>query len=75
MERFTPQVTPQAALTELEVRMLAEIRKNRNVSRRELAGILGIAPDTVKEYIEKLKHKGVLKRVGKTSAGHWEVVE
>jgi predicted HTH transcriptional regulator len=29
----------------------------------------------VKEYIKKLKDKGVLRRVGKTSGGHWEVLK
>jgi len=29
----------------------------------------------VREYIEKLKKKNILKHVGPTKGGHWETVE
>lgn len=70
----TTQVTPQVTLTELESKILSEISNNIKISRNELAEKLGISSDTVKEYIEKLKRKGVLSRIGKTSGGYWEVV-
>ncbi len=41
---------------------------------RKIAEALGIGIDTVKEYIKRLKDKGVLMRRGKTSAGYWEVL-
>jgi predicted HTH transcriptional regulator len=31
--------------------------------------------DTIKEYIEKLKEKGMLRRIGQTSAGYWQILE
>ena len=61
-------------MTKLESKILSEISNNTKISRNELAEKLGISSDTVKEYIEKLKKKGVLVRIGKTSGGHWEVV-
>jgi ATP-dependent DNA helicase RecG len=70
-----PPVTPQVELTKLEQRIIAEIKKNSKVSRKDIAGDLGIGTDTVKEYIGKLRKKGVLRRIGETSAGHWEVVK
>ena len=72
---LTPQVTPQVTLTELEKKVLNEIKKNARISRSQLSKKLGIKPDTAKEYIKKLRDKGVLRRVGKTSGGHWEVIE
>ncbi len=73
--QVTPQATPQVLLTGLEIRILAAIRKDPKISRARLAEILDIRPDTVKEYLGKLKGKGVLRRVGKTSGGHWEAAE
>ncbi|MFH1209941.1 MAG: helix-turn-helix domain-containing protein [archaeon] len=73
--QVTPQVTPQAELTELENKIVSEIKINPKISRKELAKKLGIGSETVKEYLEKLKTKGVLKRVGKTSAGYWEILK
>ena len=34
---------------------------------------LGIGQDTVKEYLKKMRVKGLIIRKGKTSAGHWEI--
>ena len=72
VSKDTPQDTPQV-LTGLERNIINEIKKNNKLSRKELAVILGISTDTVKEYLEKLRHKRALIRVGRTSAGHWEV--
>ncbi|MBN2782159.1 MAG: hypothetical protein JXQ66_02845 [Campylobacterales bacterium] len=30
--------------------------------------------DTIKEHISRLKRDGVIKRVGSTKAGYWEVM-
>jgi len=73
--QITPQITPPKGLTELEGKIVVEIMGNPMVSRREIAERLGISGDTVKEYLEKLKEKGVLKRVGPPRGGHWEVIE
>lgn len=73
--QVTPQATPQACLTELELKVFNKIIKNNKISRKEIAANLGIRADTVKEYLDKLKRKGILRRVGTTSKGHWEVKE
>ena len=69
----TPQATPQASLTKLELKVVNEIVKDNTISRKEIAAKLGIRADTVKEYLDKLKQKGILRRIGTTSKGHWEV--
>ena len=75
LKKTTPQVTPQVELTDLEKKILKQIKENPKISRAELAKKLDISPDTVKEYLNKLKSKGSIKRMGKTSAGYWEIVE
>lgn len=71
--QVTPQVTPQVRLTVLEAKILKELKSNPRASRAGLASILGIRPDTVQEYLQKLKKKKLLERKGKTRAGYWEV--
>src|SRR3989344_824584 len=70
----TPQDTPHVNLTELEQKILKEIKKNVKISRQELSGKLNISSDTVKEYLERLKKVGVIRRIGKTSAGYWHLI-
>jgi ATP-dependent DNA helicase RecG len=41
----------------------------------EIAEKLNISRDTVKEYINKLKKKEIIRRVGTTKSGHWEIIE
>ncbi len=69
-KRPSPQATPQVKLTELENKIIYEIKINPKISRNKLGKKLGIGSETVKEYLNKLKTKKVLRRVGKTSAGY-----
>jgi len=40
-----------------------------------MARLLGVSFYTVKEYLTKLKKKGVIVRKGGTYGGYWEVIE
>jgi ATP-dependent DNA helicase RecG len=48
---------------------------NSTITRKELADKLEIGLDTVKEYLERLKHKGILKRIGNNRSGYWNIIE
>lgn len=71
----TPQKTPQKILTGLESRILNEIIGNPRISGREIAENLGIGLDTVKEYLERLKKKNLIRRIGPKKGGYWEVLD
>jgi ATP-dependent DNA helicase RecG len=73
--QVAPQVAPQVILTELETKILKEIKKYPQISRKKIAENLMIKSDTVKEYIARLKKKNVIKRIGKTSNGFWEILK
>ncbi|MEK6937810.1 MAG: ATP-binding protein [Nanoarchaeota archaeon] len=73
-KRKNPPTTPQASLTELELKIVNLIKGNKNISRAGIAQKLGISGDTVKEYLEKLKKKEILVRKGKTSSGYWKIL-
>ncbi len=53
--------------------ILKEIRHNPSVTRDELAARLGVSESTIYREISALKAKGVLRRVGQTKNGHWEI--
>ena len=73
----TPPITPpkyKMGLTELEKKVLSEIIRKPAISFSKIAANLGIGRDTVKEYVGKLKKKGVLKRTGTIKKGYWETL-
>lgn len=70
----TLQKTPQKP-TESEQRIIEVIKKNKSITRGEIAKELKISAETVKEYLDKLKKKGLLSRVGGRKQGYWEITE
>ena len=51
------------------------IKENSKISAKELAKRIGISDRKIEENIKKLKLKLILKRVGSTKGGHWEVLK
>jgi predicted HTH transcriptional regulator len=68
---ITPQITPP--ITELEQKVLEVIIQNPTGTRKEFAKALKISADVGKEYMKKLKNKGLLKRTGNNKTGYWEI--
>ena len=62
-------------LTERQIEILMLIRENPNISRRKLAEEFRINPSAVQKHLEKLKEKGILKRIGPDKGGYWAVTE
>ena len=71
--KATPQATPQA--TAMEQKIINEMIRNPKISRSAIAKKLGVSPDTVKEYLSRLKQKKVIERIGITSSGYWNVIK
>ena len=74
----TPTKTPMKAedqdvyLTGLEDKIFKQIQTDNHITFENIATNLSISRNTVIEYVNKLKSKGVLKRVGGRRGGHWE---
>jgi len=60
---------------ENERRILELITENRHITYKELSLNIGIAEKNIYTNIEKLKEKGLLRRVGPDKGGHWEIIE
>ena len=55
-------------------RILALLRAEPEITRNVLAESIGITPDGVKYHLTKLRATGVIRHVGSTKAGRWEVL-
>jgi ATP-dependent DNA helicase RecG len=62
-------------LPDNERKILEQMRRNPKVTADALAKMLGITSRNIKRNIDKLKKKGLLRRVGSRKAGHWEALE
>ena len=70
----TPNTT-QAGLSEEDRAVLVSLIEDTSITQKELAAKLGWKVDRVKYYLNKLKKKGIIKRVGTSQKGHWEVTQ
>ena len=70
----TGHTTQEAEVTTQE-RILALIEAEPEITRRLLAERVGITPDGVKYHLDKLRAAGVIRHVGATRAGRWEVLK
>lgn len=71
----TTQGTTQVELSEDDKAVLMSIVEDPHITQKEMAAKLDWKIDRVKYYLNKLKRKGIIKRVGTSQNGHWEVVE
>ncbi|MBA7573875.1 hypothetical protein ES708_15676 [subsurface metagenome] len=76
----TPSKTPMKAedqgvyLTGLEDKIFKQIQTDNYITFENIAANLSISRNTVIEYVNKLKSKGVLKRAGSRRGGHWKII-
>ena len=57
----------------MAVVILKIIFSDKNINRAALAERTGISVTSVQKHINKLKSVGLLKRIGSTKHGHWEI--
>lgn len=67
------QKTAQKKINKSQEKILKIIRKNPNITRNELANIIGITSDGVKYNLDKLKKENVIQRIGPDKGGYWKI--
>ena len=75
---ITPQgtvSTTQAGRATIRKRILDLLRTEPAISGRVLAERIGITPDGIKYHLNRLRAAGVVRHVGPTKGGRWEVLE
>lgn len=69
-----PDTTPEST-QESTQKILAIIRDKPTVGRREIAELLGdVSENSVKYLIERMKKHGIIRRIGPTKGGYWEII-
>jgi ATP-dependent DNA helicase RecG len=62
-------------LSDIETQILKKIQANPAMSRDELAAVTSKTTRTIQRYLNGLKNKNVIRRVGSSKSGHWEFVK
>jgi len=58
---------------EVKTKILELMKQNPKISAKTLAEKTGIASRNIQNHISALKEMGLIKRIGKTSSGHWVI--
>jgi ATP-dependent DNA helicase RecG len=69
------QETTQESQETTQERVLALLQAKPTITRRELASRLGLSENGVKYHMDKLKAAKVIRHLGATKAGYWEVLK
>ncbi|MDR0519510.1 MAG: winged helix-turn-helix transcriptional regulator [Clostridiales Family XIII bacterium] len=78
-ERFlttndTADVVRNVVRNKTEEAVLSAISENPAVTADKIAEIASKSPRTVQRYLNSLQEKGMIRRVGSTKSGIWELV-
>jgi ATP-dependent DNA helicase RecG len=67
-------VTLPNRLSDMELQVLKSIMANPIICRDELASVTSKTTRTIQRYLNSLKEKNAIRRVGSSKSGYWEVV-
>lgn len=71
---FADKPTQTPTQTELSELVLAVIREHPEYSQKQIAEQLDWKRDRVKYYVKRLKDEKMIRRVGTTHKGYWEIL-
>jgi ATP-dependent DNA helicase RecG len=71
----TTQEQPQTTQETTQEQILTLLKARPSITRRELAAKLNITADGVKYHLQKMSAAGVIRHVGPTKSGHWEILK
>lgn len=71
MGSFTQETTQEIT----QEKILNLIIKHPAITRNEIAQRIGLSPDGVKYHLNLLGKAGIIRHVGPTKRGYWEIVD
>ena len=76
----TTQETIQETIQEIKKlstreKITVALKQDGSLTREDLADIVGVSANAVKQHLSKLKTENKIKRVGSTKSGYWEVLD
>ena len=60
---------------DIEAKIVELIRENKKITQKEMQEQTGTSLRSIKRYISKLQSDSVIKRVGSSRSGYWEINE
>lgn len=73
--RQVPDRSQRTTTTEKQEEVLDLIRKNPKITRKEIASVLKISEGASKKFVDALKKKGIIQRIGGDFGGYWEILK
>ena len=61
-------------LAEEKHKIFQLLKTNPNITRAKIAEVIGIHESSVKRRLESLISDGLIRRIGSTKSGHWEIL-
>jgi len=71
----SPEKHPKKNLLKTKDKILALIAETPEISMAEMGTALGLSPDTIRDHMNRLKAKNIIRRVGPDKGGHWEIID
>ena len=71
----TKQTFDYKSLTASEQKILTAIKADSQATQQKLAEVTGLSISTIKRLIPELQKKGVMRRVGSSRKGGWEILD
>jgi len=68
----TTQETTQETTRDKIIKLL---KQNKRYTKKDLMRLLNKGDSTIKEHLDRLKRDLIIKRVGSTKAGYWEILD
>ena len=62
-------------LVESQIKILLLIGENTGISKRAMSETIKISTTAIDKNISKLKHLGILQRIGPAKGGYWQIIE
>ena len=83
MQNITQGTTQTTTQVELHIEKLSTedkqvleiVKQHPNMTQKEIAVELGWKVDRVKYYLSKMKRQNMIRRVGTSQKGHWELAQ
>ena len=67
------KLTTGDQIADQKIIILNLIKSNPNITRSEITKTIGLHDSSIKRRLESLISEGLIRRVGSTKGGHWEI--
>ena len=67
--------TPKQAANEIQGQIVDMIRLDSQISKKEIAEKLGMSIDGVKYHMKRMTELGMIRYIGTSRKGHWEILK